>query len=158
MMGRALLILGWLATVGILATAVLGYLLGTSMRAVTPHVLTGLVASLLLLFSHCWVMFYLIGTGTAIKNAVRENSLDEELAERTKGFKSRSYPWLMLAMGLVIATFVAGGAYLAGVGPSWIHEVLFFVTLVVQAWTLVLEGRVLMANERLMDEINRQLA
>ena len=158
MMGRALLILGWLSTLGIGTTAVLGYLLGTAVRSLTIHVLTGLTASLLLLFAHCWVMFYLIGTGSAIKNAVSENGLDGDLAERTKAFKSRSYPWLMLAMGLIIATFVAGGAYTAGVGPSWIHEILFFVTLVSQVYTLVIEGQVLTANERLMAEINEQLA
>lgn len=158
MMGRALLILGWLATMAVIATGVMGYLLGGALTRLTPHVLTGLVASLLLLFAHSWVMFYLIGTGKAIKDAVRENGLDPELAERTKPFKSRSYPWLMIAMGLIIATFVAGGAYVAGAAPSWIHEVLFYVTCVVQVWTLLLEGRVLMANERLMNEINEILA
>ena len=158
MMGRALLILGWLATLGVAGTAIVGYLLGGVVRSLTPHVLTGLTASLLLLFAHCWVMFYLIGTGTAIKNAVTENGLDPALAERTKDFKNRSYPWLMLSMGLIIATFVAGGAYVAGVGPSWIHEVLFFIALMSQVWTLVIEGKVLTANERLMTEINEILA
>lgn len=154
MMGRALLIVGWLATLGIVASAVVGYLLGGPSGSVTTHILLGLVAALLLLFSHSWVMFYLIGTGKAIKEAVARYELEAELAERTKTFKSRSYPWLMLAMGLVIATFVMGGAYLAGAAPSWIHEVLFYVTLAVQVWTLTLEGQVLMANERLMREIN----
>lgn len=157
-MGRALLILGWLATLGIAATAIIGYLLGSAVRSLTVHVLIGLTASLLLLFAHCWVMFYLIGTGTAIKKAVTENHLDPDLAERTKAFKNRSYPWLMLAMAFIIATFVAGGAYVAGVGPSWIHEVLFFVTIASQVYTLVIEGQVLTANERLMTEINEILA
>ena len=157
-MGRALLIVGWLATIGWVANGVLGYLLGSTVRALTPHLLLGLVASLLLLFSHCWVMFYLIGTGKAIKDAVLEHRLETELAERTKVFKSRTYPWLMLAMGLAIATFVLGGGYLAGAVPSWMHEVLFYATLVVQVWTLMLEGQVLMANERLMAEINERLA
>ena len=59
---------------------------------------------------------------------------------------------------LIIATFVAGGAYTAGVGPSWIHEVLFYITLASQVYTLVIEGQVLTANERLMTEINEILA
>ena len=158
MMGRALLILGWLSTLGIAATAIIGYLLGTAVRSLTVHVLIGLIGSLLLLFAHCWVMFYLIGTGTAIKKAVTENQLDADLSERTKAFKSRSYPWLMLAMALIIATFVAGGAYVAGVGPSWIHEVLFYVTIGSQVYTLVMEGQVLRANEHLMTEIDDLLA
>jgi hypothetical protein len=64
----------------------------------------------------------------------------------------------MGAMGLAIATFVLGGGYVAGAVPSWVHVVLFYATLVVQVWTLVLEGRVLLQNERLMNEINERLA
>jgi len=53
---------------------------------------------------------------------------------------------------------VLGGGYVAGAVPSWLHVVLAYATLAVQAWTLVLEGRVLMQNERLMNEINQLLA
>jgi hypothetical protein len=158
MMGRALLIVGWLATLGLVADAVLGYLFDPTKTSLTPHLLLGLVACLLLLFSHSWVMFYLIGTGKAIKDAVAEHQLEGELAERTKGFKNRTYPWLMAAMGLAIATFVLGGGYVAGAVPSWMHEVLFYLTLAVQVWTLVLEGQVLLQNERLMNDINQRLA
>ena len=158
MMGRALLIVGWLATAGLVATAVIGYLLGSAVKVLQPHLLLGLVACLLLLFSHSWVMFYLIGTGKAIKDAVNENHLETELSERTKAFKSRTYPWLMAAMGLAIATFVLGGGYVAGAVPSWLHVVLFYATLGVQVWALVLEGQVLLQNERLMNEINQRLA
>jgi hypothetical protein len=38
------------------------------------------------------------------------------------------------------------------------HEVLFYLTLAVQVWTLVLEGQVLLQNERLMHDINERLA
>ena len=69
-------------------------------------------------------MFYLIGTGKAIKDAVKENHLEAELTERTKVFKNRTYPWLMAAMALAIATFVLGGGYVAGALPNWLHVVL----------------------------------
>ncbi len=157
MMGRALLVLGWLATAGFIGCAVMGYLMDRQASSLSPHVLVGLVASLLFLFAHSWVMFYLIGTGKAIKNAVEEYGLEQELVERTKEFKSRSYPWLMLAMGVVIATFVMGGAFLASAAPGWIHELLFFLTLGIQVRTLIIEAKVLIANERLMQEINARV-
>src|SRR3954469_17990722 len=110
MMGRALLIVGALATLGVIAAAVVGYTLHGPMDDHMPrHVLIGLASSLLLLFSHCWIMFYLIGTGKAIKDAVKERGLDPAFIEETKRFKNQSYPWLMLAMGLVMATFILGG-------------------------------------------------
>jgi 4-hydroxybenzoate polyprenyltransferase len=162
MMGRALLIVGAMATFGVVASAVLGYLVGspTDLHShyMTRHILIALASSMLLLFSHCWIMFYLIGTGKAIKDAVREHGLDPAFAEETKRFKNASYPWLMLAMGLVMATFILGGGVHKGSIPSWVHHVLFYVALLAQIYALRIEQRVLTDNERLMAEVDRRLA
>lgn len=159
MMGRALLIVGVMATLGVVASAVLGYLLSAPTDLDMPrHVLVGLAASLLLLFSHCWIMFYLIGTGKAIKDAVRENGLDSAFVEETKRFKNASYPWLMLAMALVMATFILGGGVATGSIPSLVHHSLFYVAIAVQGYALKIEWRVLGDNERLMEDVDRHLA
>lgn len=159
MMGRALLIVGVMATLGLIASAVFGYLLeGPPGPRMQLHILVSLASSLLLLFSHCWIMFYLIGTGKAIKDAVKEYGLEQALVEETKRFKNVSYPSLMLAMTLAIATFVLGGGAAMQALPSWIHHALFFATLVVQVRALWLENRVLVDNEKLMAGINRRLA
>jgi hypothetical protein len=151
-MGRALLIIGFMATLGLVATGVLGYGLpgATDDHLRFLHMMAALAASLLLLFAHCWIMFYLIGTGQAIKDAVNENGLDPQFIEDTKRFKNRSYPMLMLAMGLAMATFVLGGY-------RWIHQALFYATLLAQLRALQLERQVLAENERLMETINGQL-
>ena len=159
MMGRALLIVGLMATLGVVATAVLGYLLNAPTDPEMPrHVLLGLASSLLLLFSHCWIMFYLIGTGKAIKDAVKENGLDPAFAEETKRFKNASYPSMMLAMGLVMATFILGGGVATGSIPKWVHHALFYAAILVQVWSLRIEWRVLSDNERLMADVDRRLA
>lgn len=159
MMGRALLVVGWLGTVGLLATGVMGYTVDrTSGSGLETHMILALVSCLLILFSHCWIMFYLIGTGKAIKQAVAEHRLEEDLVERTKELKNESYPGLMLAMGLAMATFMVGGAALFGAIPFVVHHGLFLVTLPVQVWVLVRETRVLIANEALMAGIDRRLA
>jgi hypothetical protein len=157
-MGRALLIIGFMATLGLAATAALGYSLhGPADEHLRIHVLLALATSLLLLFAHCWIMFYLIGTGRAIKDAVNENGLDPQFIEDTKRFKNRSYPMLMLALGLAMATFILGGAVATGT-LRWLHHALFYATLLAQARALQLEWQVLTENERLMTNINRQLA
>lgn len=159
MMGRALLIVGALATLGVIVAAVVGYTLhGPTDDHMPRHVLIALASSLLLLFSHCWIMFYLIGTGKAIKDAVKESGLDPAFIEETKRFKNQSYPWLMLAMGLVMATFILGGGVATGSVRSWIHHVLFYCAMAAQVYTLWIEQRVLTDNERLMGEIDRRLA
>lgn len=165
MMGRALLIVGAMSTLGLIAAAVVGYTLyghyslhGPTDPNMPRHVLIALVASLLLLFSHCWIMFYLIGTGKAIKDAVRENGLDPAIIEETKRFKNESYPSLMLAMGLVMATFIVGGGVATGSIPRWIHHGLFYLAVASQGYALWKERRALTENERLMESVDRRLA
>jgi len=159
MMGRALLIVGVMATLGLIAAAALGYgLHGPLGPEMQRHVLVALASCLLLLFSHCWIMFYLIGTGKAIKEAVQEHGLEQKLVEDTKRFKNLSYPWLMLAMSTAMATFILGGGAATGSLPSWIHHVLLYVTLLSQARALQLEWRVLEENETLMADVDRRLA
>lgn len=163
MMGRALLIVGAMATLGLIASAVLGYgvegPVGRQIGAdMSRHVLVALASSLLLLFSHCWIMFYLIGTGKAIKEAVAEHRLEPALIEETKRFKNRSYPSLMLAMALAMATFILGGGAATNSLPSWIHHALFWAALVAQGRALWIEKEVLDQNEKLMATIDRRLA
>ena len=157
MMGRALLVLGATATLGLIATGVLGYLVHDAGSA-GLHVLIALATSLLLLFSHCWIMFYLIGTGKAIKQAVAEHGLDAGLVEETRAFKNRSYPWLMLAMALAMATFILGGGVDTGAVHRYVHQAMFLVALWAQVRALWIEQQVLSANEALIGRVERLAA
>lgn len=159
MMGRALLIIGALATLGFLASGVLGYLLdGPADPAMTRHVFVSLGACLAQLFSHCWILIYLFITGQAIRETVAEHGLEARYLEEASRFKKSSVPWALAAIALGLATFLLGGAAASGAVKAWIHHALFFVTLVVQGWTLWREHRVLRANQELIDEIDRRLA
>lgn len=170
MIVRALLVVGVAAALGLIAAAVLGYLLpaptgsgagAASAVANNPamprHVLLALGSTLLLLFSHCWIFLYLIATGRSIRQAVRDFGLEPELARESAGFKSAAFPWLLAAVGLALATLVFGGTALTGGAPAWVHHALFYVTLLAQAGALAVEKRVLDANERLMAGIDRRL-
>lgn len=152
-MGRALLIVGWCGTVAFVATAVMGYGID-SMESMGRHMLLALVACFLVLFSHCWILFFLIGTGKAVKDAVGRAGLSGDFVERTRRFKMQSNPPMMLAMVLVMATFIVGGGVQTRVVPAWIHHALFYVTLAVQLWTLAVEHRVVAANARLLREVD----
>ena len=157
MMGRALVILGWISTVGFLVTGVIGWL-APGRASIGVHILTALLTSLLLLFSHCWIMFYLIGTGKALRLAVEDHKLDTEIIEETKRFKNESYPWLMAAMGLAMATFILGGGVPTGVIPKWSHQSLYLLTLAVQIKTVVIEQSVLKQNRRLIRKTEAKIA
>lgn len=156
MMGRALLMVGWLSTLGLVGAGAVGYGASGSSEWMRLHVLLALVSSLLLLFSHSWIMFFLIGTGKAIKRAVADAGGEPEVVEQTKVFKNQAYPSLMLAMGAAMVTFICGGGVLVGALPPWVHHALFYATLVSQARALLVEGRVLYANDRLIADLGRR--
>lgn len=167
MIVRALLVVGVAAALGLIAAAVLGYLLppapaqaaaGAATAAGMPrHVLMALASTLLLLFSHCWIFLYLIATDRVVRKAVREFGLEPELGAETAGFKRAAFPWLLAAVGLALATMVCGGAALTGSVPVWVHHVFFYATLLVQAGALWTERRVLGANERFLSRLDRRL-
>lgn len=157
MMGRALVILGWISTVGFLGTGVIGWL-APGATSIGLHILAALLTSLLLLFSHCWIMFYLIGTGKALRLAVEDHDLDPAIVEETKRFKNESYPWLMGAMGLAMATFILGGGVATAIIPKWIHQMLFLLTLMVQVKSVLVEQLVLSQNRRLLRTTENRIA
>lgn len=159
MMGRALLIIGALATLGFLAAGALGYLLdGPADSAMSRHVLVGLAACLAQLFSHCWILVYLILTGRAIRETAAEHGLDERFGEAPRRFIGATAPWLLAAVLLGLATFLVGGAAATAEVRPWIHHALFYVTVAVQGWALWREHRVLRASQALIDEIDGRIA
>ena len=62
--------------------------------SIRDHLLAGMLASLLIIFTHVLVIFYLIGTGMDIREAVEE---DEELSKKfiplTRRLKKQVFPW-----------------------------------------------------------------
>jgi hypothetical protein len=155
MMGRALLIIGVVATLGFLATGILGYwITGPADAGMPRHMLIALGSCLLLLFSHLWILFYLVGAGRAIRLTIKDLGLDPGLGEATRRFKS-CYPWLLAATVAALATFLLGGFVATKALPPWTHHALFFVTLALQAVALWLEGRALAGSEGLIGDVDR---
>lgn len=159
MMGRALLIIGALATLGFLASGVYGYLLdGPADPGMQRHMLLALGACLGLVFSHCWILLYLIGTGRAIRRTVEETGLEERYVEEAGRLLWSAVPWALLAIGLAIGAFLLGGAAATGAVRLWAHHAVSGLALAFQAWVLWRERRALRSNQRLIDEIDRRLA
>jgi hypothetical protein len=76
---------------------------------VPTHVTWAIPVTLLAIFSHAIIMFYFIGTGSRIKEVVKELKLDVELYRRTLAFKARIFPLSTLTMALIMAAYILGG-------------------------------------------------
>ncbi|MBV8202167.1 MAG: hypothetical protein JOZ15_16225 [Acidobacteria bacterium] len=159
LMGRALLVLGLLGTAGLIATAVLGHgvVSGAPDSAVRGHVLLGLAAALVLMFSHTWIVLYLLATGKVLSRVVQEQSFPLEVLETARRLRLRAIPWLLAALAAVAATFLTGGAVAGGSAPGWVHNSLFVLTLLLQGGAMLAERRVLAEHERLAVELGRRM-
>ncbi len=157
-MGRSLWFLGALATLGVAVTAGLGYGLHSPADPGMPrHVVAALASSLLLMLSQVWILLYLLATGKVIRDAVREGGLGPAPLITLRHLRRVCYPAILLAMALVMATFLVGGAVASKGSPPWVHHALFWAALAVQAVALWIEWWGLAGNERLLVEVDRRL-
>jgi hypothetical protein len=157
MRGSIFLGLGLLGLLAFLAAGVLGYgaFLQEPLRA---HVLVGLWACLLVLFSQSWIVLYLLGLARTLKNWQRRQGAGEDEAREAAKRIRRTLPAGSLAAAAALASFFLGDASLARAVPSWLHHAGFFVALAAQLWALWLERRVLAASDLLIRNAEGQLA
>ncbi|MFQ5719590.1 MAG: hypothetical protein ACE5IK_08555 [Acidobacteriota bacterium] len=150
-----LLLLSW---VGLTAVVGMGYAGHWGLMDPARHVTMAIPAFLLGTLAHAMTMFYFIGTGKVVKEAVAEAGLTGDWVERTKEFKQRTFPAAMWAIGLIMATAIIGGAVDTGRVPDWIHGVLGLATIVMVGRAAVFEIVCISANLQLMDRLDGELA
>ncbi|MCZ6636268.1 MAG: hypothetical protein O7G87_22960 [bacterium] len=130
---------------------------------VATHVKVGLVTVILTILTHTTTMFYFMGTGSAIKEEVKERNLDPEFLRRARAFKGRFFYMLFFGICLVmVAGMIGGGAHAALLIPgleggrsilSYLHEGLAILTLVVNLIALAMTPFNIVANNRLLDDV-----
>ena len=162
MMGRSLLFVGVLGTAGLAVAGALGYGLTSPGDAGMPrHIIVALASILMLMFCHCWILLYLLGTGRVIRAGLRASSRDaaEPAAWGAASRRARrlGYAALAVAALLALAEFLLGGAVAANAAPHVLHHVFFWAALAAQGVALWSEGRALAANESLLGEIDQRL-
>lgn len=142
------------ALASLAGAGVLGYLLKTGNGAFANHFHLALVATLIGIFGHAMTMFYFIGTGKAIKDVVKEQNLDKSILAQTKSQNMKASSWATLATVFLMAQFVIGGGIHTGAIPSVVHEILFYLTLVVSGVGSAKEIRLLAEQNALADHVN----
>jgi|GEM_PF-1186664 len=148
----------------LIATFGMGYCLrfGWFDLSVVTHVKMGLGTVVLLMLTHTTTMFYFMGTGSALKQEVRERELDTNFLRRARAFKGWFFIWLTLAIfGSMATGMLGGGAHADLLRPvqtgrsvlSIIHEILAIGNLVVNLIALVLTPINITRNNRLLDDV-----
>lgn len=140
---------------------------------VNRHYLLGLLVSMYTCFIHCLVLFYLIGTGKDVREAVEDHSdLKAEYFPWTNRQKRRAFPPACFALALMVFATLMGGEVhsrllvgltdgqlpLRGIPMWWIHLVAVVAAIAASGYAFFVELAVVRDNRDAIDRINTELA
>jgi hypothetical protein len=152
-MAQALLSAVGIGLVGLVATIVLGLRGGD----VSRHVSFGIFSTLVMLLAHSMMMFYLIGKGKAVKDAMAEHNVTGDYYRRIAAARKPVFAIGTLAMGATMITAILGASVDTGVMPAAVHGLVAYGAIACNLAAIKIEVDALLASARVVDEVNRLL-
>lgn len=149
-MGRGMWVVGWIAVPLWLGAGLAGYLERAQTHLPAAHVGIALLATLILLFAHSWVVFYAIGISRLSERTVTQEGFDSTLAHLPSQWLGTAGPWILSVCLLAIAVFAAGVSGFTSRLPIAVHVVGGALVVVVQVVALARERRLLQRIEWLV--------
>ena len=152
-MTQALLTAVFLGLTGLVATSVFG-LRGTD---VARHISFGIFSTLLTLLAHSMMMFYLIGKGKAVKDAMAEHGVTGDFHRRFAAARKPVFGVATLAMAVTMMTAIIGASVDTGVLPPMVHAMIAYGAILCNVAAAKIEITALIVSSRIVDEVNRLL-
>jgi hypothetical protein len=112
---------------------------------------------MLLLLAHSMMMFYLIGKGKAVKDAMAEGGLTGDQYRRMAAIRKPVFSIGTIAMGVTIVAAILGASVDTGVLPPIVHATLAYGAIASNLGALKMEMAALTAAARIVDEVNHLL-
>jgi tellurite resistance protein len=101
------------------------------------------------------MMFYLIGKGKAVKDAMAENSLSGDYYRRIAVARKPVFSIGTLAMGVTMAAAIIGASVDTGVMPAVLHAMVAYLAIAANLAAAKIEIDALTESSRAVDEVNR---
>jgi len=152
-MAQALVTAVAIGTLGLGATAVLG-LLGTDL---SRHITIGIFSTMVTLLAHSMMMFYLIGKGKAVKDAMAEGGLTGDYFRRIAIARKPVFSFGTVAMGITMLTAILGASVDTGVLPPIVHGMIAYAAIAANLAAAKIELDALGESSRVVGEVNRLL-
>ena len=152
-MASALLTGVFLGLTGLVTTAFFG-LRGTD---VSRHISFGIFSTLVTLFAHSMMMFYLIGKGKSVKDAMAEHHVAGDYHQRITAARKPVFSIGTLAMAVTMATALLGASVDTGVLPPIVHAMIAYGAIFCNLAAVKIEIAALTASSRIVDEVNHQI-
>ena len=138
---------------GLVVTAVLG-LRGLD---VARHISFGIFSTMVTLLAHSMMMFYLIGKGKAVKDAVAEGHLMGDHYQRIALARKPVFSIGTLAMAVTIVTALMGASVDTRLLPPIVHALVAYGAIACNLAAAKIEIDALGQSSRVVDEVNRLL-
>jgi hypothetical protein len=148
---QALLTAVGVGFIGVIAAAFLG-LRGTD---VSLHISFGIFSTMVTLLAHSMMMFYLIGKGKAVKDAMAENGVTGDYFRRIAAARRPVFSVGTLAMAATMVTAILGASVDTGVLPAIVHAVVAYGAIACNLAAVKIEVDALGESARVVDEVNR---
>jgi len=138
---------------GLVTTAVYG-LLGTD---VARHISFGIFSTMMTLLAHSMMMFYLIGKGKAVKDAMTEGQLTGDQYRRIAAVRKPVFSMGTFAMAFTILAALLGASVDTGLLPPIVHAMIAYGAIACNLAAIKVEVDALTVSSRIVDEVNRLL-
>jgi hypothetical protein len=152
-MAQALLSAIGIGLVGLVAAAVFG-LRGTD---VARHISFGFFSTMVMLLAHSMMMFYLIGKGKAVKDAMVEHNVGGDYFQRIAAARKPVFSIATIAMAVTMVAAILGASVDTGVMPAVIHGMIAYGAIACNLAAVKIEIDALIESARVVDEVNRQI-
>jgi hypothetical protein len=137
---------------------VLGFQVNGDPALAQRHQLGGLMVAILTVFTHSVTFVYFLGTGLAVKEAVKNWGISLDFVRQTRAFKLKAYPIAMTAIGFIIATGILGGAAASKSVPLVVHLVLAMLAIATSIAAQVVALRFMLRNGFMLALIRGEVA
>src|SRR5215467_6118523 len=116
-MAQALLTGVGLGLLGLVATTILGLNAGDAAAAISRHISFGIFSTMVLLLAHSMMMFYLIGKGKAVKDAMAEHGVTGDYYRRIAAVRKPVFSAGTFAMAATMIAAILGASVDTGKLP-----------------------------------------
>ena len=139
--------------VGLVVTAFYG-LTGVD---VARHIGLGFFSSLVVLLAHSMMMFYFIGKGKAVKDAMAEGHLTGDHYRRIAAVRKPVFSVGTFAMAVTIVAALLGASVDTGMLPPIVHGMIAYGAIACNLAAIKVEFAAISTSSRIVDEVNRLL-
>jgi hypothetical protein len=150
-MAPALLTAIGIGMIGLVVTAIFG-LQGSD---VSRHISYGFFSTMVMLLAHSMMMFYLIGKGKAVKDAMAEHGVAGDYYRRIAAVRKPVFSIGTFAMAATMAAAILGASVDTQVLPPIVHGMIAYGAIFCNLAAVKIEIGAVTESSRIVDELNR---